>query len=252
MTETSMNPDQPATSSAPTLGREAALKIALAARILPGITVAQLLEILHQRIEGSIDEESLKTVTVTDLKTSFASLDGEEDGEDIGIGLDEMKEAVRILWGDENQEELPPVDAIDETLTDSIKVAVASNSGEQLNGHFGSCIRYLIYQVGKNSLKLVDIRSALQADFADDKNAFRANLIADCDVGYFVSIGGPAAAKVIRAGVYPIKEIAGGEVREVLAKLQQVMSSNPPPWLAKVLGVRAEDRFRHRSVEETA
>jgi nitrogen fixation protein NifX len=227
------------------LSREAALKIALAARILPGIDIGQLLDILHLRIDGEISEETLKTVTVTDLKTSFASLDGEEDGEDIGIGLEEMKEAVRILWGESCENDMPALESFDGNSDQSIRVAVASNSGEHLNGHFGSCIRYLIYQMDAQELKLVDIRSALHADFSDDRNLFRANLISDCDVGYFVSVGGPAAAKVIRAGVYPIKEISGGEARHVLKKLQQVMIVSPPPWLAKLMGASAQDRVRY-------
>ncbi|TNE77879.1 MAG: dinitrogenase iron-molybdenum cofactor biosynthesis protein, partial [Gammaproteobacteria bacterium] len=54
------------------LSRDAALRIALAARILPDIGVAKLLEILHQRIDGELTLERLATVTVTDLKTGFA------------------------------------------------------------------------------------------------------------------------------------------------------------------------------------
>ncbi len=227
------------------LSRESALKIALAARVLPGVSVAELLDILHQCIDGEISEDILKTVTVTNLKTNFASLDGEEDGEDIGIGLDEMKEAVRILWGENEENDLPDLEVFNGDVLRSIKIAVASNSAEQLNGHFGSCIRYLVYQMSENELKLVDIRSALQADFSDDKNLYRSNLIADCDVGYFVSIGGPAAAKVIRAGIYPIKELSGGEAREVLTKLQAVMIDSPPPWLAKLMGASEQERVRY-------
>ena len=150
--------------SAANLSREVALKIALAARILPGISVPQLLEVLFSRLDGDITEETLKTVTVTDLKTSFASVDGEEDGEDIGIGLEEMKEAVRVLWGEESEENLPPLETFEGPTEKSIRVAMASNSTEQLNGHFGSCIRFLIYQVSSDQLKLVDIRSALEAE----------------------------------------------------------------------------------------
>lgn len=235
--------------SAANLDRDAALKIALAARILPAISVAQLLEVLFSRLDGDINEETLKTVTVTDLKTSFASVDGEEDGEDIGIGLEEMKEAVRVLWGETDENDNLTLETFDGAKEGSIRIAVASNSEEQLNGHFGSCIRYLIYQMSADELKLVDARSALAADFSDDKNLFRANLIEDCDVGYFVSVGGPAAAKVIRAGVYIIKELAGGDAREVLGRLQTVMASNPPPWLAKIMGAKTEDRIRCESLK---
>lgn len=235
--------------SMPSLNRETALRIALAARALPGIDVGQLLEILHRRIHGDLNEESLQTITVTDLKTGFASTDGEEDGEDIGIGLPAMKEAVRILWGEAKQEDLPkPVTC--ESVPGSIRVAVASNNGERLDGHFGSCLRFLVYQLSTDVVELVDVRSALEADFSDDRNAFRADLIRDCQVLFVVSIGGPAAAKVVRAGVYPMKKIEGGAAREVLEELRQVMVKAPPPWLAKAIGVDAQTRVRFLPSEE--
>ncbi len=234
------------------LSRDAALRIALAARVLPDIGIGTLLDILHRRIQGELSEESLQTITVTDLKTGFASVDGEEDGEDIGIGLPALKEAVRILWGENEAEDLPEPDRDAAPLPGSIRVAISSNSAEALNGHFGSCLRYLIYDVSPDAFQLVDVRSALEADFSDDKNGFRADLIRDCQVLYVVSVGGPAAAKVIRAGVYPIKKIDGGEAADVLAELQRVMAGKPPPWLAKILGVDAEARVRFERSAESA
>jgi len=234
------------------MNRETALRIALAARAMPGIGVGQLLEILHQRIDGELTEESLQSVTVTDLKTGFASADGEEDGEDIGIGLPAMKDAVRILWGEHVTEALPQPVAPDSLAEGSIRVAIASNNGERLDGHFGSCLRFLVYQVSPSGKALVAIRSALEADFAEDKNAYRAELIADCQVLYVVSIGGPAAAKVVKTGIYPMKKIDGGQADEILAELQQVMASAPPPWLAKLLGIAAEQRVRFALSDEAA
>lgn len=234
------------------MSRETALRIALAARAMPGIGVGQLLEILHQRIDGELTEESLQTVTVTDLKTGFASADGEEDGEDIGIGLPAMKDAVRILWGEHVAEALPQPVALGSLAEGSIRVAIASNNGERLDGHFGSCLRFLVYQVSPTGKALVAIRSALEADFAEDKNAYRAELIEDCQVLYVVSIGGPAAAKVVKTGIYPMKKIDGGHADEILAELQQVMASAPPPWLAKLLGIAAEQRVRFALSDEAA
>ncbi len=234
------------------LSRDAALRIALAARALPDIGIGTLLDILHRRIPGELNEESLQTITVTDLKTGFASVDGEEDGEDIGIGLPALKEAVRILWGESDAEDLPEPQRAAEPLAGAIRVALSSNSAELLNGHFGSCLRYLVYEVSPTEYRLVDVRSALEADFSDDRNAFRADLIRDCQVLYVVSVGGPAAAKVIRAGVYPIKKIDGGEAAAILAELQGVMAGKPPPWLAKILGADAEARVRFERSVETA
>ena len=62
---------------------------------------------------------------------------------------------------------------------------------------------------------------------------------------YVQSIGGPAAAKVVKAGIYPMKLPEGGKATEVLTRLQSVMAGTPPPWLAKVMGVSAERRVRY-------
>ncbi|TNE82212.1 MAG: dinitrogenase iron-molybdenum cofactor biosynthesis protein, partial [Gammaproteobacteria bacterium] len=163
-----------------------------------------------------------------------------------------LKEAVRILWGESEGNDLPQTVDLAEPMPDSIRVAIASNTGESLNGHFGSCLYFLVYQVSANDCQLIDIRSTAGADDSDDRNAFRASLIDDCQVLYVVSIGGPAAAKVVRTGIYPIKQIDGGEAREVIARLQQVMSGSPPPWLAKILGVDAESRVRFIRSEASA
>lgn len=238
--------------SAMNLSREAALRIALAARVLPGIGVARLLDMLQQSIPGPLTEESLQTITVTNLKTGFASADGEEDGEDISVGLPAIKEAVRILWGELGADDLPKPVVLDSLPERSIRVAIASNTGENLDGHFGSCLRFLIYQVSAEEKALIDVRSALEADFAEDKNGFRVDLIRDCQVLYVVSVGGPAAAKVVRADIYPMKKLEGGLAQDILAELQTVMAGSPPPWLAKHLGVAAEERVRFSRSDEVA
>ncbi len=232
------------------ISREAALRIAMAARALPEISVGQLLEILSRRIEGDLDETSLTTITVTDLKTGFGSVDGEEDGEDISLGLPAIKDAVRILWGEAEEEELPHIQPQFSELPNSIRVAVATNNGEQVNGHFGSCLRYLVYQMTAEDCALIDVRSALEADLSDDRNGFRANLINDCQVLYVQSIGGPAAAKVVRSGIYPIKVKEATDAPSELARLQRVMASAPPPWLSKIMGVSAEERVRFAADSE--
>lgn len=230
------------------LSREHALRIALASRVLPGVDVPTLIGILHDKVGSPLDDDKLKAITVTNLKTGIGSLDGEEDGEDIGIGLANIKLAVRYLWGEEGEDEnLPEIQPYrDGDLPESIRIAVASNSGVTLNGHFGSCIRFLIYQLARDQYRLIDIRSTVEADSSDDKNLFRANLIKDCHVLFVQSIGGPAAAKVIRADVYPIKVPDVAEAPDQLEEFQKVFDA-PPPWLAKALGRSAEERKRFKA-----
>lgn len=236
---------------------EVALRIALAARVLPETSIGDLIEALQTYLGEELTETALSKITVTNLKTAFGQtydLDGEEEGEDARTqDIVAFKEAVRILWGEAAAEQLPPLDPYQVgDMPGSVRIAIASNQGELLDGHFGSCVRYLIYQLSAEDVRLVDIRSAAAANLSDDKNGFRVNLIQDCHVLYIVSVGGPAAAKVIKAGIYPMKKVDGGNARDVLADLQTALKTSPPPWPAKVMGVAVGDRVKNYKLAEVS
>ena len=230
---------------------EVALRIALAAKVLPDVSVRDLIEALQTHLDYDVTEKSLSKLTVTQLKQSFSNIyeiDGEEEGDDTdNSDMAAFKEAVQILWGETGyfEQELPIEPYQEGDMPNSIRIAVASNTGEQLDGHFGSCHRYLIYQLSADEIKLIDVRSAVEADLAEEKNTYRVNLIRDCPVLYIMSIGGPAAAKVIQAYIYPMKVAKGGSAREILADLQKAIATSPPPWLAKILGVSADKRIKN-------
>ncbi|HIK57455.1 MAG TPA: dinitrogenase iron-molybdenum cofactor biosynthesis protein [Synechococcales cyanobacterium M55_K2018_004] len=235
----------------PPISNEVALRIALASRLFPELPLVDFIEALQGSVGERLDEDALSKITVTNLKTALGQtydLDGEEDGEDAdAMDIAALKQAVRILWGETSEiDRLPTIEPYQEgDIPNSIRVAIASNNREQLDGHFGSCLRYLIYQLSPDEIRLIDIRSALEADLSEDKNAYRVSLIKDCPVLYVVAIGGPAAAKVVQGGIYPIKKDKGGLAREVLQELQQAIATSPPPWLAKILGVAEGDRVKN-------
>lgn len=230
--------------------REAALRIALAVRELPGVTAAGLVTALAERLGLPLTETKLGSVTVTDLREILAG-DHADENCVVGAEHETLKAAVRLLWGEGvAHSELPPVQPYAEgDMPGSIRVACASNNDELLDGHFGSAERFLIYQVSTAEIRLIGVRPTLDADHAEDRNAARALLINDCQVAYFQSIGGPAAAKVVRAGVHPVKVARGGVARELLAQLQQSLTS-PPPWLAKAMGVEAASLAQYRELAE--
>jgi nitrogen fixation protein NifX len=219
--------------------REAALRIALAVHELPGVSAAGLVTALAERLGLPLTETKLAAVTVTDLREILA---GDHADQNCVVGIDQetLKAAVRLLWGEGLvHSELPSVESYqDGDMPGSIRVACASNCAEQLDGHFGSCERFLVYQVSTSEIRLVASRSTLEADHAEDRNKARAEMIGDCQVAYFQSIGGPAAAKVVRAGVHPVKVPKSMPAREALVALQKALTS-PPPWLAKAMGVEA-------------
>jgi len=114
-------------------------------------------------------------------------------------------------------------------------VACASNSGERLDGHFGSCARFLIYQVSPTETRLIAVRPAPKITrLSVDHSAERVTLIGDCDLLCVLSIGGPAAARVVNSGIHPIKRGSIDATHTLLTELQQVLAGDPPPWLAKL------------------
>jgi nitrogen fixation protein NifX len=227
--------------------KTAALRIAMATRVLSEVNTAALVAKLGEHLGLPVTEDKLSRVTVADLKLI---LSGEETVEP-DVDSATIKLAVRHLWGETGDvEELPPMDAFaDGDLPGSLRVAVASNTEENLDGHFGSCPRFLIYQVGRDSIRLIDARSTLITDDAEDKNVARAKLIDDCQIVYVQSIGGPAAAKAVRADIHPVKVPEGGKARATLQRLQAVLDA-PPPWLAKILGVEAKSLSKYSQAEE--
>lgn len=222
------------------LSEDIALRIALAARALPETDPERLLKVLDDAVGLPPSEALLAGLTVKHLKNAA-------DGELAEIEVPLLKGALAYLKGEATAESVPPppLEAEDQdALGHSIRVACASNGGESLDGHFGSCRRFLVYQVWPGGHRLVDVRESDPLAVVDDKNAHRAELIHDCQVLYCASIGGPAAAKVVKADIHPIRFPDGGAAREHIAALQQVLADQPPPWLAKIMGRPPEERIR--------
>jgi nitrogen fixation protein NifX len=229
------------------ISRELALRIGLAARHLPDTEPARLLRVLAELVGLPPSEEKLATLRVKDFRSAA-------DGEFNDAATGALKRAVACLRGEEGVEEsgLPASEPYAEgDMPVSIRVACASNGGELLDGHFGSCRRFLVYQVSAEEVRLVDVRGVGAAPADADKNDWRAGLIDDCHVLFVASIGGPAAAKVVKHEIHPVKRPDCGNARERMEQLRDVIAGSPPPWLAKAMGQDAEARVRfEREAEE--
>lgn len=238
------------------LSRELALRIGMATRVLPGVTAGVLVNSLVGQVGWPLSEANLARITVTQLRNALSqggSIDADLElpGAQIQerFSVEQLKAAVAILWGQASaappEDDLPGTEAYQEgDMPGSIRVAVASDGGEMINAHFGNCRRFLVYQLSPQECRLIDARLTDGADEAEDSSAFRTQLIRDCHVLFVQSIGGPAAAKVINAKIYPLKFAEGGSARGHLDELQRKMASLPPPWLAKVMNVPVADRVR--------
>jgi nitrogen fixation protein NifX len=247
VTGVSLSPEEKHTMSDAPLSREIALRIALAARVLPDTDAARLLNVLADAVGLPPTEDSLSGLSVKQLLAAA-------DGELADIDKELLKAALGFLKGhvEVPAEALPQTQAWREgDMPDAVRVACASNSGEELDGHFGSCSRFLVYQVSKDEIRLIDVRDAVGSEVQNDKNAWRAHLVADCQVLFVASIGGPAAAQVVKNGIHPVKDPQGGNARARLGALQDKLANAPPPWLAKAMGHAVEDRVRFTLGETT-
>ncbi len=221
------------------ISEDIALRIGLAARALPDTDPARMIRVLADAVGLPPTAEKLAALRVKDLKSAA-------DGELADQDQDALKAALAILKGEglDDPDPLPALDNYEDgDLPDSIRVACASDNGELLDGHFGAARRFLVYQVSADACRLIDVRRVRDLG-QEDKNAYRAGLIRDCQVLYVASIGGPAAAKVIKADIHPIKDAAGGSARDRMAALQRILADKPPPWLAKVMGKSPQERIR--------
>jgi nitrogen fixation protein NifX len=216
-----------------------ALRIGLAARSLPDTPPGRLIRVLADAIGLPPTAEKLAALKVKDLKQAAEGELGDVDPDALKAALALLKgEGVAAIDPPPPLEPAPPGD-----MPGSIRVACASNGGEALDGHFGSARRFLVYQVSAEAVRLIDARDTDDST-AEDKNAYRAGLIRDCQVLYVASIGGPAAAKVVKADIHPIKDAGGGSARDRVSALQRILADKPPPWLAKVMGQDPEARVR--------
>ncbi|WP_068114918.1 nitrogen fixation protein NifX [Tropicimonas marinistellae] len=124
-----------------------------------------------------------------------------------------------------------------------LRVAIATNDLENLNAHFGSAKKFAIYDVTSNSASFVEAvafddvtAQSGKHDDIDDKITPKVDALEGCALLFALAIGGPSAAKVVKAGVHPIKRKAPEPISAVLEQVQTMLQGTPPPFLRKILG----------------
>ena len=139
-----------------------------------------------------------------------------------------------------------------------VRIAIATHDRVRLDAHFGSARTFVVYDVTPSSARFVeaigfdDVADETgQHAGPDDRITPKVEALAGCALLFVLAIGGPAAAKVVRADIHPIKVKAPEPIADVLARVQGMLAGSPPPWLRKILG-RPADRSMDFLEEEVA
>jgi len=117
-----------------------------------------------------------------------------------------------------------------------MKVAFTTSDGSMIDLHFGQCERFQIWEIGPDQAEFVEsVSTEAHGDDEEDRIAARARLLADCAIVYTMQIGGPAAAKLVAQKIHPMKTNTAVSLPDTVARLQEVLRNNPPPWLRKAI-----------------
>jgi nitrogen fixation protein NifX len=118
----------------------------------------------------------------------------------------------------------------------TMKVAFASTDKVHVNEHFGRAEQFYIWEVGVEDAALTGVvQVKTEGNDEADRIEARCAGLDDCALVYVAQIGGPAAARLVQKKIHPIKSKEQEPITEVVAKLQEVLKGNPPPWLRKAM-----------------
>lgn len=124
----------------------------------------------------------------------------------------------------------------DKPMSNAMKVAFATKDMEEINAHFGGAKEFVVYNVSKDGFELSEvIKTDTSTLEDDDKTDFRVRALKGISIMYSESIGGTAAAKVIRAGIHPMKVNEPTLIVDVLKDLVKMINGNPPPWVKNII-----------------
>ncbi|WP_404926329.1 nitrogen fixation protein NifX [Mesorhizobium sp. ORM16] len=125
----------------------------------------------------------------------------------------------------------------------ALRVAIATQDVKQLNAHFGSAKRFVIYDMTREEWELVEVvefddvsdETGKHRAERDDRITPKVEALKGCHLLFCLAIGGPSAAKLVSAKIHPIKVRQPQSIQEVLSRTQSMLRTCPPPWLRKVL-----------------
>ncbi|MDD2791350.1 MAG: nitrogen fixation protein NifX [Sulfurimonas sp.] len=128
------------------------------------------------------------------------------------------------------------------SLQNAMKVAFATKDMQTVNAHFGGAKEFVVYDLSKDGFALSGVVKTDTSEMeGDDKTDFKVKALAGINIMYCESIGGTAAAKVIRGGINPMKAEEDRKIEDILSELVEMINGNPPPWVKKIMNIETNE-----------
>ncbi|BAE50371.1 NifX protein [Paramagnetospirillum magneticum AMB-1] len=134
-----------------------------------------------------------------------------------------------------------------------MRIAVATQDRQRVDAHFASAKTFMFYDVGPEGhsfLEAVQFDNVSAEDGnhkedGEDRLAAKISALKGAALLFCRAIGGPAAARVVRVNVHPIKLPNDEPISDVIERVRTMLKGNPPPWLRKAMrdGEAGDERF---------
>jgi len=123
-------------------------------------------------------------------------------------------------------------------MKDAMLVGFATKDMETINAHFGGAKEFAVYKLGREGYEMSGvIKTDTSSLNGDDKTDFKVQALKGINIMYCESIGGTAAAKVIRGGINPMKVNEPRKIIDVMDELLSMVNDNPPPWVKRIMNI---------------
>jgi nitrogen fixation protein NifX len=124
-----------------------------------------------------------------------------------------------------------------------MRIALATQDRQRVDAHFASARTFMFYDVGPEGhtfleavqFDVVSTEEGAHREDGEDRLGAKIAALEGTALLFCRAIGGPAAARVVRANVHPIKLPDDEPIPQVIERVRVMLNGNPPPWLRKVL-----------------
>ncbi len=124
-----------------------------------------------------------------------------------------------------------------------MRVGIATQDMKTVNAHFAGARNIAVYDVGQDGYSFVEViqfddtssQDGKHTDDGEDRIDAKIKALTGVHLLFVKAIGGPAAAKVVKAGIHPMKVQTEDPITDMLEKVRGMLCGNPPPWLRKIM-----------------